>query len=125
MKFLATAAVISLVSCANIAPPAAPGSVDHIVIVWLKNSGNQADRQAVLAAANDLRGISGISFLDSGTPLASNREIVDDSFDVGFTMRFDSPAALRAYEADPIHVKKVTEVLKPLSRKIVVYDITR
>jgi hypothetical protein len=37
----------------------------------------------------------------------------------------DSPAALRAYEADPIHVKKVTEVLKPLSRKIVVYDITR
>jgi hypothetical protein len=61
----------------------------------------------------------------SGTPLASERPIVDDSFDVGFTMRFDSAASLQAYEKDPRHLKKVNEVLKPLSRKIVVYDIVR
>ena len=126
MKFLlAAAAALSLVSCATIAPPAPSGSVDHVVIVWLKRSGNSADRQAVLDAAQDLRAIPGIRFLDTGTPLASQRPVVDDSFDVGFTMRFDSAASLHAYETDPRHVKKVTEVLKPLSRKIVVYDITR
>ena len=50
---------------------------------------------------------------------------MDDSFDVGFTMRFTSAEALHAYEKDPRHLKKVNEVLKPLSRKIVVYDIVR
>jgi len=126
MKFLlALATSLSLVSCATIAPPAGTGSVDHVVIVWLKRPGNTADRQALFAAAQDLREIPGIRFLDSGTPLASDRPIVDDSFDVGFTMRFDSVAALAAYEKNPRHLKKVNEVLKPLSRKIVVYDIVR
>lgn len=122
---LALAASLSLVSCATIAPPAAKGSVDHVVIVWLKRPGNAGDRKALLAAAKDLRKIPGIRFLDSGTPLASERPVVDDSFDVGFTMRFDSAESLHAYEKDPRHLKKVNEVLKPLSRKIVVYDIVR
>ena len=121
---LATAA-LSLVSCATIAPPAPQGSVDHVVLIWLKRPGNAADRQALRAASNDLRVIPGLKHLDSGTALASDRPIVDDSFDIGLTMRFDSVKSLRAYEADPRHVEKVTEVLKPLSRKILVYDITR
>lgn len=126
MKFLFTLlAAIALVSCATIAPPAASGTVDHIVLIWLKRPGNAADRQALLAATNDLRAIPGIKFLDAGTPLASERPIVDDSFDIGLTMRFDSVKSLRAYESDPRHVKKVTEVLKPLTQKIVVYDIVR
>jgi len=122
---LALAAALSLASCATIAPPAPRGTVDHIVFIWLKRPGNAADRQAILAASNDLRSIPGIKFLDAGTALASDRPIVDDSFDVGLTMRFDSTESLRAYEKDPHHVKKVTEVLKPLSRKILVYDIVR
>ena len=128
MKLLtpfAVVAALSLVSCATITPPASKGSVDHVVIVWLKRAGNAADRQALLAAAKDLREIPGIRFLDSGTPLASDRPIVDDSFDVGFTMRFDSAAALHAYETDPRHLEKVNKVLKPLSKKIVVYDMIR
>ncbi len=124
-RLITLTASLSLISCATIAPPAAKGSVDHVVIVWLKRPGNAADRQALFAAADDLRKIPGIRFLDSGTPLASDRPVVDDSFDVGFTMRFDSAAALAAYEKDPRHLKKVNEVLKPLSRKIVVYDIVR
>ena len=78
-----------------------------------------------LAAFTDLRAIPGIKFLDAGTPLASDRPVVDDSFDVGLTVRFDSAQSLHAYEIDPGHVKKVNEVLKPLTKKIVVYDIVR
>lgn len=126
MKFLVLiAAALSLVSCATIAPPASRGSVDHVVLMWQKRPGNAADRQALLAACNDLRSIPGIQFLDSGVPLASDRPVVDDSFDVGLIVRFDSEKSLHAYEADPWHMKKVNEVLKPLTKKIVVYDIVR
>lgn len=126
MKTILTlTATLFLASCATIAPPAAPGTVDHIVLIWLKRPGNAADRQAILAASKELRVIPGIKFLDSGTALPSKRPVVDDSFDVGLTMRFDSAESLSAYEKNPLHVKKVTEVLKPLSKKILVYDIKR
>lgn len=122
---LALTACLALVSCATIAPPAAKGTVDHVVLIWLKRPGNTSDRQAILAASDDLRVIPGIRFLDAGTPLPSDRPVVDDSFDIGLTMRFDSATALKAYETHPLHVKKLNEVLKPLTRKILVYDITR
>ena len=126
MKHLLTLATsLSLISCATIAPPAAHGTVDHVVLLWLKRPGNAADRQAIRAACADLRVLPGIKFLDSGTALASDRPIVDDSFDVGLTMRFDSVKSLRAYETDPRHLKQKTDVLIPLSKKILVYDIVR
>jgi hypothetical protein len=40
-------------------------------------------------------------------------------------MRFDSVESLRVYETHPVHVKKVEEVLRPLSRKLLVYDVIR
>ena len=124
-SILALAATLFLISCATIAPPAPRGSVDHVVLVWLKRPGNAADRQAILSAADELRVIPGLISLDDGTALASDRPVVDDSFDIGLTMRFDSAQSLKSYEIDPRHVKKVTDVLKPLSKKILVYDITR
>lgn len=122
---LVLAASLSLISCATIAPPAAHGTVDHVVLMWQKRPGNTTDRKALLAACSELRVIPGIKFLDSGTALASNRPVVDDSFDVGLTVRFDSEKSLHAYETDPRHVKKINEVLKPLTKKIVAYDIVR
>lgn len=126
MRIIA-AIVLSLafVSCASIAPPAPKGSVDHIVLVWLKRPGDAQDRRKLCDAADDLRSIPGLRFLDHGTALASDRPVVDDSFDVGFVMRFDSSSALQAYEKKPLHVRKVNETLRPLSRKILVYDIVR
>lgn len=126
MKLLLTlAASLTLISCATLAPPAAHGTVDHVVLMWQKRPGNSADRQALLAACAELRVIPGIKFLDTGTALASDRPVVEDSFDVGLTVRFDSAKSLHAYETDPRHLKKVNEVLKPLTKKIVVYDIVR
>ena len=126
MKIIAaTILSLALVSCASIAPPAPKGSVDHIVLVWLKRPGDAQDRQKLRDAADDLRSIPGLRFLDHGTALASDRPVVDDSFDVGFVMRFDSAAALQAYETNSLHVQKVKEVLRPLSRKILVHDIVR
>ena len=126
MKSAVTAAIaMALASCATIAPPAPKSTVDHVVVLWLKRPGNAGDRKAVMQAADELRSIPGIRFLDHGTALPSNRPVVDDSFDVAFVMRFESAAALQAYETNPVHVKKVETVLKPLAGKILVYDVTR
>ena len=122
---LASFAGLALVSCASIAPTSKSGSVDHVVLIWLKRPDNAADRQALRQAAEDLKAISQVKSISHGTALESERPIVDDSFDVGFVMRFDSPADLHAYETHPLHIAKVDSVLKPLTKKIVVYDVVR
>lgn len=126
MKNLAAALIcLALASCATIAPPAAKGTVDHVVLVWLKRPGNAQDRKALRDAGDELRSIPGLRFLDHGTAHPSDRPTVDDSFDVGYVMRFDSAAALEVYAKHPLHQKKLIEVLRPLSARILVYDITR
>ncbi len=126
MKLLpALAMSASLISCATIAPPATHGTVDHVVMIWQKRPGNMADRKALLTACTELRVLPGIQFLDIGTALASDRPVVDDSFDIGLTIRFRSKKSLRAYETSPLHLKKLNEVLKPLTSKIIVYDFIR
>ncbi len=122
---LALATAVCLISCSTIAPPAAHGTVDHVVLMWQKHPGNSTDRQALLKACAKLRGIPGIQFLDTGTALASERPVVDDSFDIGLIVRFDTETSLHGYETSPLHLKKVNEVLKPLTKKIVAYDIVR
>ena len=125
-RLIAACLGLALSSCApSIAPPAPAGTVDHNVLVWLKRPGNEADRKALRDAGDQLRKIPGLVFLDHGTPLASDRPVVDDSFDVGFVMRFQSAKALETYEPHPDHVKQVENVIRPLSRKVLVYDIVR
>ena len=122
---LVSFASAALVSCASISPAPKSGSVDHVVLIWLKRPGNTADRQALRQAAEDLKALPQVKSISHGTALASDRPIVDDSFDVGFVMRFDSPADLHTYEKHSFHVAKVNSVLKPLTKKIVVYDVVR
>lgn len=100
------------------------GRVEHIVLVWLKRPGNAADRVALIDTARKFQaGIKEIQHLNAGPAVPSDREIVDDSFDVGFIMRFGSKADMDAYEKHPVHVSAVKQTLLPLARKVLVYDI--
>ncbi|HEY1051491.1 MAG TPA: Dabb family protein [Prosthecobacter sp.] len=102
----------------------AKGKVEHVVLVWLKRPGNAADRAAVIAAARKFRAeISQIQHLSVGTAVPSERPVVDDSFDVGLVMRFANAADMTAYEKHPVHQKAVAEILKPIAKKLLVYDI--
>lgn len=114
-----------LSSCATIAPPAPSGSVDHVVMFWQKKPGDAADRKKITDAMDRLRVIEGITALDYGTAVASERPVVDDSFDIALLVRFKNVQALHAYESDPRHTKEVKQVLLPLTKKIQVYDFTR
>ena len=124
-KYLALSIAALLSSCATIAPPAKSGTVDHVVMFWQKNAGNKADRKKITDAIDRLRVIEGVTSLDYGTAVASDRPVVDDSFDVALLVRFTNVEALHAYEKDPRHMKEVNEVLLPLTKKIQVYDFTR
>lgn len=124
-KYLILALAALLSSCGTIAPPAKSGTVDHVVMFWQKNPGNQQDRKKITDAIERLRVIEGVKFLDYGTAVPSDRPVVDDSFDIALLVRFKDVKSLHAYEADPRHMKEVNEVLLPLTKKVQVYDFTR
>ena len=97
-------------------------TVVHVVLVWLKEPGNQEHTQQVIDISNQLKEIPDIQEMRVGKSVSSNRKIVDDSFDVGLYMIFNSKQAMQRYLVHPEHKKAVKTVLKPLASKIMVYD---
>jgi hypothetical protein len=97
--------------------------VEHVVIVWLKDSGNVEQRAKILDESIVLQSIPGVVSIKSGQVIASERSIVDSSFDVALIVSFSDRAALDAYLVHPVHVQLVEETLKPLVARIQVYDL--
>ena len=97
-------------------------TLEHVVVVWLKDPGNATHRQTIIDESEVLRTIPGVLSLKSGTVIPSERAIVDSSFDVALIVSFTDVAALQAYLVHPLHVQLVNETLKPLVAKIRVYD---
>ncbi|HEX8911725.1 MAG TPA: Dabb family protein [Humisphaera sp.] len=104
------------------ADDAKPAQVKHLVLVWLKNKGDAAARQAIIDAGAQLRTIPGVVDVSAGTMLPSPRPVVDSTYDVGVVITFASEQAMRDYDQHPTHKKVVAEVLKPVMEKFVVYD---
>jgi hypothetical protein len=104
------------------APQYQKGTVSHVVLCYLKNKGNEADRQKILEATRSLREIRGVYDIEVGNVLPSSRPVVVSDYDVGIIVFFRDQAAMEAYEKDPKHVQLVKDVLEPLTSKIVVYD---
>lgn len=96
--------------------------VNHIVLCWLKESGNLAHRQKIIEASRSLRKIPGVLEVRVGEVIPSDRKIVDDSFDVGITLTFGNTHDMDAYLDHPLHKDALEKVLMPLVKKIVVYD---
>ena len=107
------------------AEPTEKGKLTHIGLVWLKNAGNAAERQRLIAALHQFaREIPEVRSLSVGRPHSSTSKLVDSTFDVCFTMQFDDQAALDRYGKNPVHQKAAEEAFLPLSRKILFYDFS-
>ena len=100
----------------------AGNALEHVVVVWLKDPGNEAHRRIILVESEVLRTIPGVLSLQSGMVVPGERDIVDSSFDVALIVSLTDEAAMEAYLEHPVHVKLVDETLKPLVSKIRVYD---
>jgi hypothetical protein len=117
---LLLASLTALVSCQS-----QPPQVTHVVICWLKSPGKEADRQRLIDESEKLKQIPGLVSLTSGRPISSQRAIVDSTYDVAFVITFKDEAALRSYERNPIHLRAVNDVLRPLAARLLIYDIRR
>lgn len=96
--------------------------VVHVVLVWLKEAGNADHRQRIIDATRALADIPGVIRLHVGESVPSDREIVDDSFDVGLYFTFASVDDMRAYLVDPRHQAAVRDIFGPLSERYIAYD---
>ncbi len=96
--------------------------VSHVVMVWLKQPGNEKQRMAFIKASEALNDYPGIISRHVGVVQASDRTIVDDTFDVAVTITMKNKAAMQAYLNDPKHKKILKEKIKPLVNRVVAYD---
>ena len=120
---------IIFLALALLLPPAAQcASADtgmrivHVVLIWLKEPGNAAQRARIIEATRAFASIPGVKEIRVGEPLPSQRATVDDSFDVGLYMIFSSQAALAGYLTNPEHRAAQESVLRPLVKRVVIYD---
>jgi hypothetical protein len=97
----------------------------HVVVIRLNHPGDAAARRKVIEAAVTFRlKIPAVQVLYAGKVLPGTRPHQDSNFDVAIIMGFQSQADLAKYIADPVHVKAVEDVLKPLARDYTSYDFT-
>ena len=123
-------AVAGLVGCAvndggvgRLRNYSATPRVEHVVVCWLKNHGNDADQRRLVAASYDFLGkIDGLVDVRAGKVLPSTRPATDSSFDVAIVMTFADEASVARYGQSPVHQQAVHDVLKPLVDHYVVYD---
>jgi hypothetical protein len=109
--------------CATAPKPVQAGKLYHIGLVWLKEPGNAAHRQQIVAAAHAFaREIPEVQLLSVGQSPPSPSPYVDDSFDVCLVMQFADKAAMDRYNQHPAHQKAANEAFLPLSKKILFYD---
>jgi hypothetical protein len=96
--------------------------VNHTVVFWLKDPGNAAHRRTLLEVSESFRAIPGVRSVTAGECLPSARPIVDSTFDAAVTLTFDSAEDLQRYLDHPAHKAATVSTLKPLVKRITVYD---
>lgn len=101
----------------------APGTVTHIVLLWLKDPQDAAGKQKIIEATESFKQIPGVLRVAVGEPLPDTRPTVDTTYDLGIAITMRDREALAAYGPHPIHQKAANEVLLPRIKSIKAYDI--
>ena len=117
---LATAGITLLSKNAGAAAPKKNMFV-HQVYFWLKQSGNEADKQKLIEGLQTLIKIKTIKMAHIGQPAGSTRDVVDGSFAVSWLLFFKDKAAQDSYQQDPVHLEFVKNY-SALWERVVVYD---
>ena len=122
LSTLAVIPVLFLSSCTGLGNGGNSPKFRHVVVTWLKEHGNKEQQAKLIAAGRDLRSIPGVVSIEMGRCVPSERPIVDSTYDVAFIMTFKDETSMKQYVAHPKHQEVVKSVLKPLTKKVVVYD---
>ncbi|MCU0324646.1 MAG: Dabb family protein [Spirosomaceae bacterium] len=93
----------------------------HTVFFWLKNPNSEADQQALHEGLLELATIDLIKTSYVGKPAATNREVIDSTYNFSITFIFDNKEDQDAYQPHPDH-KKFIDKCSHLWERVVVYD---
>jgi len=93
----------------------------HVVIFWTDPAKVNAADELLAAAKKYLPSIPGVVSFDAGKMATSHRAVVDQSYQVGLNLRFETKQAQDNYQEHSLHLEFV-EKCKPLWTKVVVYD---
>ena len=111
---------LTFAGCASISRET---GIKHLVLCWLKEPDHVENINRVIDASKELSAIPGIIDIVAGTAIASDREIVDDTFDVGLVMTFENVDTMKSYLTHEDHIRRVNLVFQPLCQRTLVYDI--
>ena len=93
----------------------------HIVIFWTDPAETDATEEVVASAKKYLASIPGVVNFHAGKMARSHRGVVDQSYQVGLNLQFETKQAQDEYQDHPLHLEFV-EKCKSLWTKVIVYD---
>ena len=125
LKALSAACLLLAFASERIIAEPAQGSTAKLyntVIFWLKPDTPAAKVDEIARAVKSMEQLPMVEQVLVGTPVMSDRAVVDDSFSIAFTMTFKDNASLSAYNTDPYHKKISSEVTLPHVVRGLIYD---
>ena len=122
MKHLILVLIIGSLGCVSYKKDDREKAIQHVVLCWLKEPGNQVHRNQIIEVSKTFRNIPGVLEVRVGEVIESDRAIVDDSFDVAILVVVPDGKCLQDYLDHPLHQTAKDKVLLPLVEKVVVYD---
>ncbi len=94
----------------------------HTVFFWTDPAKPEA-ADAVIAGGNKyLKPIPGVLHFHIGKMVPSHRAVVDQTYQVGLSIGFNSKHEEHEYQSHPQHLEFVEHCVRPLVQKVVVYD---
>jgi len=125
MKCLIVIFLMLPLGCASLEQVEREQAVQHVVLCWLKEPGNPSHRARIMEVSRTFRSIPGVLEVRVGEAIASDRKIVDGSFDVAILVVVPDGRRLQEYLDHPIHDQAKQDVLLPLVDRVVVYDFQK
>lgn len=93
----------------------------HSVYFWLKPELTTEQRDAFVQGLELLRPIETVKRLHIGTPVPSDRPVVEGSYSYGLVIEFANQADLQTYAVHPTHTAFV-EQFSPMWTQVRVFD---
>lgn len=93
----------------------------HVVNFYLKKRLSEAEVKQFEAGVSTLGSIDGLLIFNVGKPAATDRPVIDKSYDYCLLTAFADQAAHDHYQEVPVHLQFI-DACKHLWEKVVIYD---
>ena len=80
----------------------------HHVFFWLKEN-NEANRNELIEGLKKLSAVTTIKQFHIGIPANTNRDVIENTYSVSWTLFLDNDKDQESYQVDPIHLNFVKE----------------